>query len=168
MKIILSFTVLYLVPCILYGQSSSTFGIGGGTVSGNNFSISSTLGQPLIGKTESGNISKKIGFWYETEEIVTAIEHVVKDIPSDYRLLQNYPNPFNPSTQIRFAIPEQAHVHLSVYNMLGQQVTTLVNENRCAGRYEVSFDASSLSSGLYLYRLQAGDFVKSRQMMLVK
>lgn len=90
------------------------------------------------------------------------------DIPKEYELGQNYPNPFNPSTQIRYSVPEQARVKLEVYNMLGQRVATLVNENKSPGRYEVNFDASGLSSGVYIYRLQAESHTESRQMMLIK
>jgi len=89
-------------------------------------------------------------------------------VVNDYKLYDNYPNPFNPSTQIRFTIPEQAHVTLSVYNILGQQVTTLVNESRPAGWHDVTFDASSFSSGVYIYRIVAGEYVESSQMLLVK
>ncbi len=88
--------------------------------------------------------------------------------PEQFALSQNYPNPFNPETQIAFELPEQAHVTLEVYNSLGEKVTTLVNETREAGRFEVEFDASHLSSGTYIYRIRAGDFTKSRTMMLVK
>ena len=90
------------------------------------------------------------------------------ELVSTYKLFENYPNPFNPSTEIRFAIPEQAHVSLTVYNLIGQQVATLVNENRNPGLYYVSFDASGLSSGVFLYRFEAGDYVETRQMMFVK
>ncbi len=89
-------------------------------------------------------------------------------VPAEFALRQNYPNPFNPATQIRFDLPESAHVRLDVYNSLGQQVATLVNETKGAGRYEISFDAGYLSSGTYLYRLEAGSEVITRTMTLVK
>ena len=89
-------------------------------------------------------------------------------LPTSYKLIQNYPNPFNPSTQIRFALPEQAHVNLAVYNMLGQRVKTLVNETRSPGWHDVIFDASGLSSGVFIYRLKADGYVETKSMMFVK
>jgi len=91
-----------------------------------------------------------------------------QNIPEGFELHQNYPNPFNPTTQISYALPGQTHVEITVYNMLGQQVATLVNETKNAGRYEVSFDASGLSSGVYIYRLQTESYTETRQMMLIK
>ena len=93
---------------------------------------------------------------------------VAPEVPLELSLAQNYPNPFNPSTQIRFAIPEQRHVRLSVYNMLGQRVATLLNETHSAGWHDVTFDASGFSSGLYIYRLEADGYVETRQMLFVK
>jgi photosystem II stability/assembly factor-like uncharacterized protein len=93
-------------------------------------------------------------------------------IPTSFDLAQNYPNPFNPSTMIMFALPKEEFVTLKVYNMIGQQVAILVNENRPAGRYTVEFshgrDGAALSSGLYVYRLNAGEFVSTRKMLLLK
>ncbi len=91
-----------------------------------------------------------------------------EDQPYHLRLNQNYPNPFNPATTIRYEIPAETHVRLTVYNVLGQQVLTLVNEHRTAGQYEVVFDASRFSSGTYFYRLETDDRMMTRTMMFVK
>ena len=88
--------------------------------------------------------------------------------PTDYVLEQNYPNPFNPKTTIGFAIPKPEQVSLIVYDALGRQVATLVNERREAGRYEVNFDGSRLASGVYFYQLKAGAFTQTAKMVLVK
>ncbi|MBL0177319.1 MAG: T9SS type A sorting domain-containing protein [Ignavibacteria bacterium] len=89
-------------------------------------------------------------------------------IPTGYALGQNYPNPFNPSTKIDFSVPEDGQVRLAVYNSLGDEVATLVNEVVSAGSYSVTFDASTLPSGMYVYRLISGNFSESRTMMLAK
>jgi hypothetical protein len=96
-------------------------------------------------------------------------------VATDFSLEQNYPNPFKPSTTIRFTIPNEVNVSLKVYNLLGQLVATLVDESRTSGTYTVNFDAGSsgpgghaLSSGVYLYRLQAGSYVETRRLMLLK
>jgi hypothetical protein len=85
-----------------------------------------------------------------------------------YALEQNYPNPFNPATTIRYAIPAAGHVTLKIYDVLGKEVKTLVNETKDTGRYEVMFDASQLSSGVYIYRIEAGEFTASHKMLLLK
>ena len=89
-------------------------------------------------------------------------------IVSDYNLEQNYPNPFNPSTTIKFSVPTSELVTLKVYDVLGNEVTTLVNEQRAPGTYEVRFNAGSLASGVYVYKLQAGNFTQTRKLMLMK
>lgn len=90
------------------------------------------------------------------------------DLASEYVLSQNYPNPFNPSTTISFNLPQSGNVTLTVYNVLGQQVATLVNGALSAGTHSVPFDASRLASGVYVYELRAGSFVQQKRMMLVK
>ncbi|MFZ1520135.1 MAG: T9SS type A sorting domain-containing protein [Ignavibacteriaceae bacterium] len=94
--------------------------------------------------------------------------------PTEYKLEQNYPNPFNPTTKIRYSIPKvgmgltPSVVTLKVYDILGNEVTTLVNEQKGPGYYEVDFNAVSFASGVYIYRLQAGSYVSTKKMILMK
>jgi hypothetical protein len=88
--------------------------------------------------------------------------------PQQFELAQNYPNPFNPTTAIRFTLPVAEQVQLTVFNMLGQNVATLVNDHLAAGSYEFEFDAASLPSGVYFYSLQAGNFSMTKKMILLK
>ncbi len=88
--------------------------------------------------------------------------------PQKYSLAQNYPNPFNPSTKIEYSVAQAGQVTLKIFDILGKEVGTLVNENKQPGAYRVSFDASSLPSGVYIYRLNAGPYTESRKMLLLK
>lgn len=99
---------------------------------------------------------------------VTDVRDESAGIPSKFELNQNYPNPFNPSTVINYQLPEAGNVTLKVYDVLGNEVATLVNEFKQAGVYNAKFANSNLSSGIYLYRLQAGNFVSVKRMMLIK
>jgi len=101
------------------------------------------------------------------DTVVSAVGSEI-DEPSTFQLNQNYPNPFNPSTTIRFEIADEANASLRVFNILGQEVATLVNEKLNPGRYERSFDGKGLASGVYFYRLQAGAFVQTRKLLLLK
>lgn len=89
-------------------------------------------------------------------------------IPNELKLDQNYPNPFNPSTTIKFSIPNRAKIQLEVFDLLGRKVSGILNEVRSAGQYSIDFDASQLSSGLYIYRLQVGNKVLTKKMTLIK
>ncbi len=109
-------------------------------------------------------LPKEVVFGTDT----TTNDGVNDELPSSFELKQNFPNPFNPSTRIQFDISSQTNVRLDIYNIIGQRVTTLVNEEKSPGRYEVTFDASSLASGVYLYRLHTETYQKTRQMLLVK
>jgi len=96
-----------------------------------------------------------------------AIEVTINKI-ADYSLTQNYPNPFNPSTKISFTLPQSGYVKLTIYNLLGQVITTLVNEYKESGDYSYTFDAKNLNSGVYVYKLEANKFTQTRKMTLVK
>ena len=87
---------------------------------------------------------------------------------TEYELSQNYPNPFNPTSTINYQLPQTGHVTLKVYDILGKEVATLVDEQKAQGRYSVNFDASRLASGVYIYRIQVNDYVSSKKMLLVK
>lgn len=113
--------------------------------------------------------------WINAQDNVSRVESKQKSLPTDFILNQNYPNPFNPSTKISWQSPVAGHQTLKIYNLLGNEVATLVNEFKEAGKYEISFDASNLpagrqglSSGVYIYKLQVGSFVSTKKMLLLK
>jgi hypothetical protein len=92
----------------------------------------------------------------------------ISAFPLSYELAQNYPNPFNPSTTINFQLPVTGHVTLKIFNILGNEIATLINTTKTAGRYEINFDAAGLASGVYVYHLAAGDFSETKKMLLVR
>ncbi len=98
----------------------------------------------------------------------TGVSRETSGIPKNFSLSQNYPNPFNPATSIQYMVSCISHVTLTVYNTLGQEVATLVNEEKPAGSYSVTFDASNLPSGVYFYRLQAGNFTETKKIILLR
>jgi hypothetical protein len=104
---------------------------------------------------------------YPLSELV-GVKSALSEHLTNFTLGQNYPNPFNPSTTIRYGLPQRSHVILAVYNTLGQSVSTLVNGETEAGVHEARFDAAGLSSGVYFYRMQAGDYVSVRRMLVLK
>ena len=91
-----------------------------------------------------------------------------KNIDDGFILLQNYPNPFNPKTTISYSIPKPSFVTLKVYDILGEEIATLVNDYSNSGNYKVYFDGSKLTSGIYFYRIQAGDFIEKKKLILLK
>ena len=103
---------------------------------------------------------------YDTGTPITGV--IDENQPLVFALAQNYPNPFNPSTRIEYSIPSQSKVVLKVYNLVGQEVATLVNDVLPAGVHSVRFDANKLATGFYVYRLSAGDFTSVKKMLLLK
>jgi hypothetical protein len=103
----------------------------------------------------------------------TDVKQVDNDIPSAFQLGQNYPNPFNPSTKINYAVKELSRVHIAIYNILGQEVATLVNSKLAAGQYAIDWNGmnsknEALSSGIYFYRMTVGNFIETKKMILMK
>jgi photosystem II stability/assembly factor-like uncharacterized protein len=101
------------------------------------------------------------------DSIVTNVDNQ-HSLETQFILYQNYPNPFNPTTVISYQIPVSGNVNLKVYDLLGREVVVLVDENKPAGKYEVEFDASQISSGVYYYKLTAGDFIQTNKMVLIR
>jgi hypothetical protein len=119
----------------------------------------------------AGNLYKLgngYNFTFTRKVIVTGVASEIGNIAAAYSLSQNYPNPFNPSTKIRWQLPVGSQVALKVYDILGREVTTLVNEYRQAGKYETEFNAETLPSGVYFYQLKADGFVETKKMILLK
>ena len=89
-------------------------------------------------------------------------------LPTEFALMQNYPNPFNPTTTITYHLPKASNVKLKVYDIIGNEIATLVDEEESAGVYEINFNHNKLASGVYLYKLQAGGFTETRKMILMR
>lgn len=124
-----------------------------------------------IADTSVGGPTQAAGYAYVDDLSLgppTSVQEISSTIPDYFDLKQNYPNPFNPSTKIEYTIPEASFVQLRVLDMLGSEVANLVNEEQLVGNYEVTFDASGLSSGVYLYILRTGKFFQTKKMILTK
>ena len=128
---------------------------------GANVTVSATDPNP----PNSGTINAD---WYDWNTPFTSDVEQISGLPQDFNLSQNYPNPFNPSTKIEYSIPEASFVQLKVYDVLGNEVATLVDEEQSAGTYRADFSDSDLASGLYIAKLQAGNYSKTIKMSLLK
>ena len=132
-----------------------------------SYTIANTDGKNWYYRLKQMDRSGSVNYSYAAQASITSgIQE--QATPKIYSLEQNYPNPFNPSTMIRYSLPHRSRVVLTVYNTLGQQLATLLNGDIDAGYHEVRFDASGLASGVYFYRLQAGDFGQTRKLLLLR
>lgn len=154
------------------------FGGGGGEAANAEFRLSGTVGEPFSGISLGPRINHGSGFWLAASGSLVGVSNEAgagpgDGIPGRYQLDQNYPNPFNPSTTVRFGLPEDGHVEVSVYNVLGRKVRVLVDRQLPAGWHSVVWDGrnadgSAAASGLYLYQMRTEKFSATRRMMLVK
>jgi len=111
---------------------------------------------------------EEILFLFEKGITTTSVEDLNGQLPKTFSLLQNYPNPFNPETRISFDLPKESRVQIKVYDMLGKEIALILDEVKPAGKHNIAFDGTNLSSGIYLYRMEAGNQVLSRKMVLLK
>jgi len=161
--------------------TGTTSKVGGELVNSNGSVvavINSTSNNPFtLTAPSSGTYTVNAGFkspsrkWGTTSAVinVTGIdEELVGLRPESFMLYSNYPNPFNPTTKIRYAIANTAFTSLKVYSLLGEEVESLINEEKTPGVYEVNFDAANLTSGTYLYKLQSGNFTETKKMIFLK
>jgi hypothetical protein len=167
MKLIL---LIVLLPfSFLYSQYQAdryVNDIGGGKMATVEFTVYGSLGQQFSGVIEG--ISNKVtsGFLY-TYSLITGTDES-EYLPQEYILYQNYPNPFNPVTKIRYELPEEAAVTVTIYNMLGEEVEMLVNNVQGPGKYEVQWSAVQFASGFYICRIDAGKYISVKKLVLLK
>lgn len=166
--VVLMFVLSISTALSQYQITNSVIGSGGNTISNTSNSIVNTIGETFIGTSSNTANQNQIGFWYVYQQTtITDIEDE-ETIPTVFKLEQNYPNPFNPSTIIKFAVPERSNVLIKIYDIIGNEVLTLANEEMEAGWYKKSFNANGLASGVYLYRMQAGSYIMIKKMLLIK
>lgn len=151
-----------------YKLQSYVIASGATPMSNGTYILNGTIGQAVIGPVSNSVFTDQQGFWYTTGSLT---QGAVKPLgeAAGYDLGQNYPNPFNPSTTIRFSIPERVTVTLRVMNLLGEEVARVIDdETYNAGSYQVDFAPKDIPSGTYIYRLEAGNVVKTKKMVLMK
>lgn len=170
--------VLVLVASCVAGEAIahsipfSVFGNGGSKIRNGVHIVNGTIGQPLVGNSSTQTFMVASGAWHDTCGVLwTGVSDEPgrsSGLPARYSLSQNYPNPFNPTTTIQFSLPEQSRVTLKLYNILGEMVAELVDEDLSPGDHRVTVSADNLASGIYFYRLTARDFVRTKKLVLLK
>jgi hypothetical protein len=145
-----------------------SFGTGFSVSSASNTQLRATVGEAVVGITKGSTFA--IGSGFLVDSLVGRMTTKVIDlgtIPRVYALMQNFPNPFNPTTTIRYEVPKAGKISLKIFNTLGQLVATLADEHKETGYYQVLWNAN-VASGIYFYRLQAGEFVGTKKMILLR
>lgn len=164
---------LYIIEDTLFARANHSdiyFSIDWGSSWENlsNYSEVSNFSSVVVGKEDMYAATSGSGVLRKPVSIKTSVKVISKNIPDGFYLSQNYPNPFNPSTIIKYQLPVNSMVNLTVYNLLGQEVATLVNQQQAPGNYEVKFDAGNFASGIYLYKITAGSYTATKKLLLLK
>jgi len=148
----------------------SVIASGGASLVNTVHNLKSTVGQLAVESASNSENQIWSGFW-NVNLVVVDVDDDLQP-PIQFELFQNYPNPFNPSTKIKYSLPEVSQVRLEVFNILGERVSTLVNEEQNPGFHTVDFNIYSggrgIASGFYIYRIQAGEYVETKKMILLK
>jgi hypothetical protein len=153
----------YQVLKVVSGSGGVIFSTGG------QYVHLATAGETIAGQSQNPNQLVLSGFWdYLILKPTPVDDNRNLSMPDKFLLHQNYPNPFNPATTIIYTIPKASFVIIKVFDLLGREVGVLVNEQKAAGNYRVQFNPSNLTSGIYFYRMQAGDFVQTKKLVLIK
>jgi hypothetical protein len=148
--------------------AKSVVGSGGGETGDATYALRGTIGQSVIGITDGPSHINQIGFWYQSLLVVVGVGDAFSVLPAVFSLGQNVPNPFNPRTTITYTLPDPEHVTLQLFDVKGRLVRTLVDEPVAAGYHRVMLDGQGLASGVYYFRMTAGDFDKTRSLVLLK
>lgn len=133
-----------------------------------SFALLSSVGETFVGFSRTDSTSIHSGSLSPNSLFITDVEPGADQLPRMFVLYQNYPNPFNPNTTIRYDLPQASFVTLRVYDILGQQILTVVDEDQPAGIHLASVSLSNLTSGIYFYRIHAGEYVTTRKFVLLK
>jgi hypothetical protein len=172
-RFVLVVSTLLLLPLRGTGQNSavswSAFSMGCAISSSSGTTMKTSVGQGFVGSMKGTATAFEAGFLADTlfRRTVTSVPGQ-EGVAINFALLQNYPNPFNPTTVVSWQLPVASSVTIVVYDLLGREVATLVNEVRPAGVHTVKLDATGLASGVYLCRMTAGQFVDTKKMVLIK
>jgi hypothetical protein len=167
--VVLLALMLSSVAMAQYAISSSVISGGGSNMSGTSYGIKGSVGQAFTGASSNASYADSAGFWYTTGHASTAaVGDRQASLPGSFSLMQNYPNPFNPTTEIRFEVPNLSHVTIKVFNIEGQLVETLADQEFNAGAHAINWNADRHASGLYLIRMTAPAFSEIRRAVLLK
>ncbi len=166
--------LISLVVCV-YAASAQTqitsqvISNGGTRMENGSYHLIGTVGQPSIGSGSDASHTLNAGFWAQTGVLITGLEQIEKDIlPASFRLEQNYPNPFNPTTTIHFALPKRAQITIKLFDLLGREIATLVEDKLNGGVHQINFEAAGLPSGLYFYTMKTSGFSASKKLTILK
>jgi len=151
-----------------YVIKNAVFSGAGSRSQSDSYILTDAIGQPLpVGQFTSDNYSLSTGFFYNSET-ATDIDDEEPLIPKQFKLENNFPNPFNPTTTIEYSIPEDSDVTISIYDLNGQLIQSLVDDNKTAGVHKTIWNATNISSGIYFYKIRADHFTAVKKCILIK